>query len=55
MAIRHNSPVLVIIWPDGKVEVTQVLSWEATALMLGAQAWIVKVNANVPDSLKELK
>ena len=52
MAIRHNSPVLVIIWPDGQVEVTQVVAAEQRAKAMGATAAIVKVQANTPDSLR---
>ena len=52
MAIRNNSPVLVIIWPNQTIEVTQVIAAKHDAIALGAQVAVVKVQGNIPLSLK---
>ena len=52
--IRHNSKVLVINWPDGSVEVTQVIapSVAKIAVARGANVVVVKVQDSMPKSLK---
>jgi hypothetical protein len=55
MPIRHNSVVLVIIWPKtGLVEVTQVTAQSVIerARSLGAVCEVVRVQANTPESVK---
>lgn len=54
MAIRHNSPVLVIIWPDGQIEVTQVIAKDVqdAAIKAGAICKLIKVNGNTPATIK---
>lgn len=56
MPVRNNSRVAVILWPNGDVEVTQVT---ATYILLlaeqaGARVTLVKVQANIPESVSKL-
>lgn len=43
VAIRNNSPVLVIVWPDNTVEVTQVTAENAICIAKEKGAILVKV------------
>jgi len=55
MAVRNNSKVTVIVWPDGRIEVTQVINPDIIKLATaaaGATATVVSVQANLPASLR---
>jgi hypothetical protein len=55
MAIRNNSPVLVILWPNGDVEVTQVIGLETELRMAKIPYHVVTVQSNTPESVEGLR
>jgi hypothetical protein len=54
MAIRHNSPVAVITWPNGTIEVTQVIAYgvKEAVIAMGGTYRLLKVQGNTPESVR---